>query len=666
MPSMLSQQAVWKMSRLFYPKLAWTNLKKNRKTYIPYILTCIGTIAMFYMMVFITGNQGLEEIPGVEVLQLLLTLGSYIIGIFSVIFLFYTNSFITKQRQKEFGLYNILGMEKKHIAKMITWEAFYVAILSLVLGLVTGILVSRLMFLLLMKLLTFEIPFTTLISKQPLLVTVILFSVIFLLTLLNNLRHIHLSKPIELLKGGEVGEKEPKTKWLIVLIGIIALSTGYYIALATESPLAALNKFFLAVLLVIIATYALFTAGTIALFKMLRKNKSFYYKTNHFISVSGMIYRMKQNAVGLANICVLSTMVLVMLSSTVSLYIGIEDLIKNRYPKEIAVTAYDVHPEDLAVMEELIQEGANDLALTIEKPHYYHYKEIQVIKNGNEFVSGAGMGYGADIGMIVLIPLSEYNRMENRSEQLAEDEVLLYTFRGEEIQDSITMFDQTFTIKEHLPDLLVDGIASAMILDSFNFIIVPDEETIRELDPTDAEGYNLYYGFDVDGDVDNEIALPGELTEKLKAAKITGNAEGAVESKEIFYSLYGGLFFLGIFLGTLFIMATVLIIYYKQISEGYQDKNRFEIMQKVGLSKDEIKKSIRSQVLLVFFLPLIAAVVHILFAFNVITKLLEALNLTNVGLFAMCTAGVIIIFAVFYLLVYLLTAREYYRIVSNN
>ncbi|MBC5635490.1 ABC transporter permease [Ornithinibacillus sp. BX22] len=654
------------MSRFFYPTLAWNNLKKNRKTYIPYILTCIGTIAMFYMMVFISGNQGLEEIPGVEVLQLLLTLGSYIIGIFSMIFLFYTNSFITKQRQKEFGLYNILGMEKKHIAKMITWEAFYVAILSLVVGLITGIVVSRLMFLLLMKLLTFEIPFTTVISMQPLLITVILFSVIFLLTLLNNLRHIHLSKPIELLKGGEVGEKEPKTKWLIVLIGIIALSTGYYIALATESPLAALNKFFLAVLLVIVATYALFTAGTIALFKMLRKNKSFYYKTNHFISVSGMIYRMKQNAVGLANICVLSTMVLVMLSSTVCLYIGMEELIKNRYPKEIAVTAYDVQPEDLAVMEELIQEGANDLALTIEKPHYYYYKELQVIKNGNEFVSGAGMGYGADIGMIVLIPLSEYNRMENRSEQLAEDEVLLYTFRGEEIQDSITMFDQTFTIKEQLPDLQVDGIASAMILDSFNFVIVPDEETIRELDPTDAEGYNVYYGFDVDGDVDKEIALPGQLTEKLKAAKMVGHAEGAEESKEIFYSLYGGLFFLGIFLGTLFIMATVLIIYYKQISEGYQDKNRFEIMQKVGLSKDEIKKSIRSQVLLVFFLPLIAAVVHILFAFNVITKLLEALNLTNVGLFAMCTAGVIIIFAVFYLLVYLLTAREYYRIVSNN
>lgn len=658
------------MSKFFYVKLALTNIVKNRKTYILYILTCIGTIAMFYIMHFISGNTGLEKMSGGEQLRILLGMGTHIIGIFSVIFLFYTNSFLIKRRKKEFGLFNILGMEKKHIAKVILWETVYITGISLIAGLASGVILSKLMFLLLNSLLHFEVPLTYIISIKSISMTIILFIGIFIFTMLNNLRHIHLAKPIELLKGGQVGEKEPRTKWLLVLIGIGTLSYGYYIALVTESPLEALLKFFVAVLLVIIGTYALFTAGTIALLKGLRKNKGFYYKTKNFISVSGMIYRMKQNAVGLANICILSTMVLVMVSTTVSLYIGMEDVLRTRYPKDIEFTAHNVSKEDARLAEKEIFDVAKKHGIYVKNADSYRYADFPAIRHGHTFTADdSTLESYNDISIVGLMPLDEYNKLTKDTIKLQENEVLLYTYRGDEINEKITLSGLNFHIKKHLKNLPINGEASAMLADTY-FFIVKNEEVIKNIYPTkelgDTEWKDLsfYYGFDAVGNADDEIALTKNISKQLLKAGVNGKAEGLEESRESFYSLYGGLFFLGIFLGILFIMATVLIIYYKQISEGFDDKARFEIMQKVGLSKDEIKKSIKSQVLIVFFLPLVTAVIHIAFAFKVITKLLAVLNLTNVSLFAICTVGTILVFALFYAIIYTLTAREYYKIVS--
>ena len=658
------------MNNTFYAKLAVTNIKKNGKTYFPYILTCIGTIIMFYILHFISVNDGLNNMSGGDSLKILLNLGTYVIGLFSIIFLFYTNSFLIKRRKKELGLYNILGMEKKHIAKVLFLETFFVSIISMVVGLIGGILLSKLMFLVLLKILNFKVPMGFFISIQSLIVTAILFGAIFVLTLLNNLRQIHLSKPIELLKGGETGEKEPKTKSILTLFGVLCLTAGYYIALTTESPLAALNLFFFAVILVIIGTYSLFTVGSIALLKILRKNKKFYYKTNNFINVSGMIYRMKQNAVGLANICILSTAVLVMLSTTVSLYIGMDDLLRTRYPRNISVSAKNVSNETSQILDNLITEEARKLDISVKNIVRYRSMPLLMTQDKNSFSVASSESFSAtNISMVNLVSLSEYNRIENQSSTLNENEVLLFSFRGEISSDNINISGNEFKIKERINNLNTDGMDSAMLVNTY-YIVVPDEETIQKLclssgeSNDDIKDLSYHYAFDTDNDAENEINLTFAIQNKLQENSVNGFAESLEESRETFFSLYGGLFFLGIFLGALFIMATVLIIYYKQISEGYDDKDRFEIMQKVGMSKAEVKKSIRSQVLMVFFLPLATAVIHIAFAFKVITKLLALLNLTNVSLFAICTAGTILVFAIFYAIVYYLTARVYYKIVS--
>lgn len=661
------------MSKIFYAKLALTNIKKNGKTYFPYIFAAISTIMMFYVMHFISINDGLNNMSGGDSLKIILYLGNYVIGLFSIIFLFYTNSFLIKRRKNEIGLYNILGMEKRHIAKVMFWETFFIASTSIILGLLSGILISKLMFLVLLKILGFEVPLGFIISKPSITITVILFGLIFILTLLNNLRQIHLSKPVELLKGGQVGEKEPKTKWIMTIIGIVCLSAGYYIALTTESPLTAIYLFFVAVILVIVGTYSLFTAGSIALLKILRKNKKFYYKTNNFINVSGMIYRMKQNAVGLSNICILSTCVLVMISTTVSLYIGMEDVLRTRYPRNIAVKVENASKDMEEKLDSMIIEEAEKHNITMRDAIKYRSIEVPVVQRANDFsIMEEGRLNNSDIssfGVLSVIPLDVYNNQENASVNLEEDEILLYTIRGEIKEATVSILGNDFKIKEKLENFTVEGIFSAMATNSY-YIVVRDTETIEKLFSNTYiygekfENLSYYYAFDVEGEAKDEIALTYSLADKISEASLSGYAEGAEESRESFFALYGGLFFLGLFLGFLFIMATVLIMYYKQVSEGYDDKERFEIMQKVGLSKEEVKKTIKSQVLMVFFLPLITAVIHITFAFKFISKLLSVLNLTNIKLFALCTVGTILVFAVFYGIVYSLTARVYYKLVS--
>ncbi|KGK86830.1 cell division protein FtsX [Desulfosporosinus sp. HMP52] len=660
------------MSRFFYPKLAATNLKKNAQTYLPYILTCIGTVMMYYIMVFLSENEGLGKMAGGSQVQSILSMGTYVIAIFSAIFLFYTHSFLVKRRKKEFGLFNILGMEKKHIARVLAIETLYVAGISLGAGLLGGILLSKLIFMVLLKILNFEVPLGFEVSGPALAAVLFLFAGIFLLTLLNTLRQIHLAKPVELLMGGQTGETEPKTKWLLVVMGTLSLGGGYYISLTTQSPLAALTQFFFAVLLVIVGTYCLFTAGSIAVLKLLRRNKGYYYQTRHFTAVAGMMYRMKQNAVGLANICIMATAVLVMVSTTVSLYIGMEDVLRTRYPQHIMISTpmpaqQSVEGLQTSVKEVLVKHG-------LEGKDRLDYRYVAFVGNqeGDRLITNLSniSDDSSSVREFYLIPLEDYNRLAKRTASLGDDEILIYSSGSKYEEDTLTVFNRTFSVKERLDSFFENSPNRVSISGSY-YVVVKDMDVVKAMEEArakengdDPSGYRYYLGFDLEADEADISAVYQDIRTALGSDYPGSSIESPVAAKESFFAIYGGLFFLGIFLGALFIMATVLIIYYKQVSEGYDDKARFEIMQKVGMSREEVRGSIRSQVLIVFFLPLVTAGIHIAFAFPIITKLLAVLNLTNVGLFAWCTAGTILVFALFYAIVYGLTAKVYYRIVS--
>lgn len=659
------------MSKLLFPKLALVNIKKNRKTYFPYILTCIGTVMMFYTMLFLASNEGMMQLPGSGTVQAMMGFGTVVIGIFSAIFLFYTNSFLMKRRKKEIGLYNILGMAKRHILIVLFFETLFTGLFSLIVGLLCGILGSKLVLLLLLKLLHFSFPFGFEISTIGLTTTILVFGAIFFVTLLFNLFQIHVSKPIELLRGGETGEKEPKTKWFLTIFGLLTLGGGYALALWVENPIDALLWFFVAVILVMIGTYSLFTAGSIAILKLLRKNKRFYYQTRHFTSVSGMIYRMKQNAVGLANICILSTAVLVTLSTTVSLYIGMEDVLTARFPSEIVITATDSTSQQQDEILSAAKEVMEQSGTPVQNQFYYRYVPYVAYQQRTEFLSADTSSVSSSVTQLFTITQEDYNRMCGTEVSLSPDEVLLYVMRGSFDGQQMRVFGHDFRVKEQLTEFPLNGSYSAMIIDSY-YLVVSDQSVMQQLQnsagddqPNAQQNSSFYMGVDVDREAvsrDDILLLSGEFQEGLQRTNAV--VECREENREDFYALYGGFLFLGIFLGALFLMATVLIIYYKQISEGYDDKERFQIMQKVGMTKKEIKKTIHSQILMVFFLPLLIAVIHIAFAFKMMTQILACLNLFNTLLFALCTVGTILIFAILYAVVYSLTARTYYKIVE--
>lgn len=666
------------MNKLFYPKLAAGNIKKNGKTYIPYIFTSILTVAMFYIIRSLSLNEGISSLVGADSIAVTLSLGSWIVGIFAVVFLFYTNSFLMKQRKKELGLYSILGMEKKHIAKVIGLETVYIVIISFALGLGLGILLDKAMYLIILRIMDADAALGFYVSKRAALSAVALFSAIFLLIYLNSLRQIHFSKPIELLRSRSCGEKEPKAKWIIALLGLACLGGGYYLSVTTQNPVSAIMLFFLAVVLVIIGTYLVFTAGSIVFLKLLRKNKRYYYKTRHFISVSGMIYRMKQNAVGLANICILSTMVLVMISSTVSMQIGMEDIINHRYPFDIMI--YTDADENNRTEETAIKE-IDKSGLTIKKQISYRYVNFSALRNGSVFevreVDESDLEDFNNLNSLFIIPLADYNELTESEKTLEDDEVFVYSNSWDKYEEkTLTVFDSTFRVKSLISDFPGDGIMSAYITSS-HFVIVKDMDIVtdifekqKSIYKDNASEIKLCIGADVSGNEAEQTELVDNISNALSdynSGEISYSymVDGKAGSEKSFSAVYGGLLFLGIFLGSLFTMATILIIYYKQISEGYEDKERFEIMQKVGMTGAEVKQAIHSQILTVFFLPLITAGIHVVFAFPIISKILFLLNLYNTRLYIVCTAGCFAVFALMYALIYSLTAKVYYKIVSR-
>lgn len=662
-----------------YTKLAITNIKNNRQFYFPYLLTGIITVAMFYIMCALESNPGIQSMPGAKNLGLILRLGIGVIGIFAVIFLFYTNSFIIKRRKKELGIYNILGMEKRHIAKILSKEAFFTAIIAIGGGLVTGVLFHKLACMLLYRMIGFNGGITFSFSKKGVMITAILFAIVYLLTYIYDLFQVQLANPIELLQSGNKGEREPKTKAIMAVLGVLCLGTGYFIAITTKNPIKALTLFFVAVILVIIGTYLLFTAGSIALLKILRRNKGYYYQTKHFTSVSGMIYRMKQNAVGLANICILSTMVLVAVSTTVSLYVGIEDIMKERYPNEINISAYyDTGAPAEDSIAPIVEKSVKESGRKIRHEEDYLELYFAAIKDQGQYsldkekVKTAGDRVS---GFVVLTREDCKKKYNEEIPELAENEVALFTIKKTDM-DTLVLENRSYHVKEIKQFQNTEDFETiADMMDEYYYVIVNDVQDMERLWQLQKDIYqensssiSRQVRLDIDGDSEQKK----ECFENIKTALGPEQAKARIlidsrqSSLDEFYQIYGGFLFLGLFLGILFLMITVLIIFYKQISEGYDDKERFSIMEKVGMSNDEVKATIRSQVRTVFFLPILMAAIHVGMAFPMIKRLLSLFGLSNTALFAGCMAGTILVFALIYLLVFLKTSKTYYKIVGEQ
>ena len=630
---------------------------------------------MYYMVSSLSMNPNMMNMIGGDVMQQILSLGIYVITVFAVIFLFYTNSFLIKRRKREFGLFNILGMEKKHLSIVIALESMIVFLVSMVLGIGIGILLDKAFYLLIAKMLNASIALGFYISYQSIVNSIILFLIIFVLMYLFSLIQINLSNPIELLHGDQHGEKEPKTKWLLALIGLICLGTGYYMSVSIQDPVTAFAFFMVAVILVVIGTYMLFTAGSIVILKLLRKNKRYYYKTNHFISVSNMIYRMKQNAVGLGNICILSTMVLVMLSTTISLWVGMNDIIETRFPRDITVSINSVDSNQALYTIDDMNYAIEQAGIQTEDELVYRTLSVSAFNQGNTYTFGNENMSLQDISNVVVlyfITLDDYNRTEGTNVSLAPDEVLVFPSGKQFDHKTIDIASNTFKVKGILDSIKADSNYSANLQNSM-FVVVDSMDTMFMIDDLQKQAYGdnasyIHTSYDFNLSKSEKMSVK-EATDALIANYPGDTTYMMVDTQEGNYedllSLYASFLFIGIFLSFLFIMATVLIMYYKQITEGYEDKKRFEIMQKVGLNKREVKKTINSQVLTVFFLPLVVAAIHIVFAFPMIEKMLRLLYLDNTNLYIMTTVICFGVFALVYVLIYFLTSKVYYGIVRN-
>lgn len=676
------------MKRAFYLRLAWDGIRKNKKLYVPYILTCVGTVAMFYIVSFLSKGSVLQSVAGGSTMQLILTLGTVVLGVFALLILFYTNSFLIRRRKKEFGLYNILGMDKGNLSRVLIWESLILLAFALVGGLAGGILFSKLAELLMVNILETDAAFTFTINAQSIITTVILFAAIFFLILLNSLRQIHMTNPVELLKSESTGEKPPKANFLLALVGVLLLGGAYVIAVMIKEPMAAIYAYFIAVIMVILGTYLLFIAGSVALCKALQKNKRYYYKTNHFVSVSTMAYRMKRNGAGLASICILSTMVLVMVSCTVCLYFGMEDGMRTLYPRNITVdvevSSPDAYSDRLYTLVDSAARDAVDASdQTMESKADFRMAAFNIGQNENgEYEVLQGSGYPVNGFVVYLVPLEDYNRVMGQKETLAPGQALIYEPKSNSYNyDTLSVAGMPqLQIMGKTDDFICYGADMAMVTQSI-YVFTPDFDTyvaaLSQLEVVqDDPGYYLYYlyGFDISGDAEQiqvyDSLMEQTLLQNESLAKNAGisliDVTCAANTRTSFLALYGGLFFLGILLGIVFICAAVLIMYYKQLSEGYEDQARFDIMQKVGMTKREIKKSINSQMLTVFFAPLLLAGTHLAFNFPLIHRTIALLGFQNMQLLLISTVVCFLVFALLYMVVYRVTSGAYYKIVSSG
>ena len=678
------------MKRGFYLKLALDGMKKNKRLYIPYLLTCAGMVMMFYILYGLAMSPLMETMRGGNTMGLVLMLGTWVILLFSLLFLLYTNSFLARRRNKEFGLYNILGMNKRNLSRILLWETLLCALFSIGAGLAGGILLSKLAELFLLHMAGEQADFALRIVPKGILAAILFYGAIFAVLMVISLARLHISRPLDLLKSEAAGEKPPKANWLFALAGVIILGVAYYLAVTIESPLTAVTLFFVAVLMVIVATYLLFIAGSVALCKLLQKKKGYYYKPNHFVSVSSMAFRMKRNGAGLAAICILATMVLVMLSSTSCLYFGGDDALRGSYPYDVMTVAgfnapADCTPEVQNQLEEIIQRTADG--------HAQNSVLYSVLDTSGSFEDGVLDPGGFDrrvvsssasaleaVRSVCILPLSDYNRLAGTNRTLAPGEALLWSSNQKYDFDTFAVKGcRTLQIREQLDSLPI-RIANSAVLATTYFVIVPDWTDYC----AEACAYVTGLGSDMitaDTEMFACFDLPGlseaeqcEIQDKVSDAAQDVRDPGwryfstasLADNRSDFFSTYGSLFFLGIILSIVFIAAAALIIYYKQLSEGYEDQSRFGVMQKVGMTKKEIRRAVNSQVITVFFAPLALAGVHLAFAFPFVQKIVRLFGVFNTRLLILTSIICFLAFALFYVFVYRRTAKAYYSIVSDT
>lgn len=677
--------------KTLYARLAWTGMRKNRRLYLPYLLSCAGMVLMFYILTGLSGSPVLEHMSGGGSSAIILRLGTVVIAVFALIFLFYTHSFLIRRREREFGLYNVLGMGKGNIARILLWETVITYGLTTGTGLLLGVVLYKLAELGMVRLLQVPVTYTLTVSVSSLLAAAALFAVIHTLILLNSLRQLHGVSAVGLLRSESVGEKPPRAQWVLTAAGAVLLAGAYWLAVSIKEPLAALTWFFTAVIMVIAATYLLFISGSVTLCRALQRNKRYYYQPQHFVAVSSMAYRMKRNGAGLASVCILATMVLVMISSTTCLYFGQEDALDSRYPRDISVSVFAGDGTALnAERVDEVRQGVENVIFNFggNTSNVLEFRRVSVsgLLDGSDLRTDAAEASVMDSTHVVQVrfmPLADYNAAMGQELTLEDGQVYVAALRMDFPYDTLSL-DGRMTRQvmrreiEYLPGLGTADVTPSLL------VVVPDfEQFVPALQDYFMEKYRSYptvvwhYAFDTDlpenqqGNIDGttpnlEDALNGYLAGVSSDWGVGVSVESKAANRADFYGMYGGLFFLGIMLSIVFIFAAVAILYYKQLSEGYEDQSRFDIMQKVGMTKVDIRRSINSQLLTVFYLPLVLAGVHLCFAFPFIHKLLILFNLDNRGLLIGTTAVSFAVFAVLYAIVYKLTGNTYYRIVAED
>lgn len=659
---------------LFYSKFALNNLVKNKRFILPYIFSAIFTIASFYILTSLSLGSNLDKLPqGISATKQVLSLGVIVIAIFSAIFLFYTYSFLIKRRVREFGLYSVLGMTKKQIARILILETIFIGVLTLVFGLAFGLLFDKLMLLVLLKLFTAGVSFGFVITPIAVFLTILLFGGIFFLLLIYTVIKISRLKIVALLKEENNGEREPKARFILAILGLGLTGYGYYLAQTIQNPIKAITMFFVAVLAVIFGTYLIFMAVSITVLKLMKNNKTFYYKPKNFISVSGLLYRMKRNAVGLANICILSTMVLVTMGTTSALYAGSEEAYNTRFPRDIIVSGYRSTEGKLTEIEKNVKKATQDAGVEAKDLVSYNMLNVVGRLNGTEISYETGnVGSLDKLRTVVVIELKDYNKVSKEQKTLNTGEALLFIDKkGKYEANEITVQGVNLKIKEKLTDFPgALGTAAANAFDTY-YVVVKDNTDVKKIESALKKKLNMS---DEEGEVYNYVGF--NISDKTKEAKVIENfkqlekegninIEGKAENETNFKGFYASFLFIGVFISMIFVVSQVVIMYYKQISEGYEDKGKFGIMRKVGLTDRQIKQSIRSQVLMIFFAPLAIATLHTVVAYPFIEKILKLFLATDNNVFLIALAVTIAVFGVFYLIVYLITSRIYYRIIKE-
>lgn len=651
------------MNRGFFSKLALRNLKSNKQIYLPYIFASIATVAMFYMMVALMGNKFVQTRNAS--LPMFFTVGAVVIGVFSFLFILYTNSFLIKRRKKEIGLYAILGMKKKHVSRILTIESLVTSSFSIIVGLIVGHLLGELAFLVLNYVLKFGVKMSFPFTLNAVLITIGLFVLIFLVTLIYNITQVTFSNPIQLIKGKQTGEREPKSSIFLFILSLLLIGSGYYLSVTIDNPMDAIIYFLLAVLLVIVGTYFLFISGSIFILKALKKNKKLYYRPSPFISISGMLYRMKQNAAGLANITILATMVIVAVATTIAVFIGIQGTLDIRFPYENKITYYTEANLEEEFKE--IQKETEATGLEVTGTEIYTYYNLNPIVADNELILGETDYSANELFQAKIIVQEDYEKMTNQTIDLESDEILVYDLKDDYDFSTLLIGDATYQIKSKIENpIKMDKLLSPNMI-----LVVESKEVLQSIIDYNIQASEIEYDVPMEAMISWNTTGTQEqkksYSEKL-ADKLNSREGSYFDSKELLsvelYDVNGGFLFLGIFLGLLFTFGAALITYFKQVSEGYDDREKFQIMQKVGLDKQTIRKTTRLQIIWMFLLPLVIAVIHVAFAFPIIQKLLLLFNVVDTTLIFWCFAGVIVGYSVIYGIIYQVTSKVYYSIVK--